>query len=82
MSAEIGATTFDEAEARTAIAMATNAQRVVVAVDGSKIGKVTFAKMVALNQIHHLVTDSTADPDQLSRIGAAGVLVHVVEVAD
>jgi DeoR family transcriptional regulator of aga operon len=82
MSAEIGATTFDEAEARTAIAMAGNAQRVVVAVDGSKIGKVTLAKMVALNQIHHLVTDSTADPDQLARIEAAGVLVHVVEVAD
>ncbi|OBF38059.1 alkaline phosphatase [Mycobacterium sp. ACS1612] len=80
MSAEVGATTFDEAEARTAIAMATNAQRVVVAVDGSKIGKVTLAKMVSLNQIHHLVTDSSADPDQLERIASSGVRVHVVEV--
>ena len=51
MSAEVGATTFDEAEARTAIAMAANAQRVVVAVDGSKIGKVTLAKMVPLSEI-------------------------------
>ncbi|MEE6165069.1 MULTISPECIES: DeoR/GlpR family DNA-binding transcription regulator [unclassified Mycolicibacterium] len=82
MSAEVGATTFDEAEARTAIAMATNAQRVVVAVDGSKIGKVTLAKMVALNQIDHLVTDSTADAEQLRLIAAAGVGVHVVEVGD
>ena len=81
MSAEIGATTFDEAEARTAIAMAANAQRVVVAVDGSKIGKVTLAKMVPPNQIHHLVTDSTANPDQLAAISAAGVHVHVVDVA-
>jgi DeoR family transcriptional regulator, aga operon transcriptional repressor len=80
MSAEVGATTFDEAEARTAIAMATNAQRVVVAVDGSKIGKVTLAKMVSLNQIHHLVTDSSADPDQLEKIASSGVRVHVVEV--
>jgi DeoR family transcriptional regulator of aga operon len=80
MSAEIGATTFDEAEARTAIAMATNAQRVVVAVDGSKIGKITFAKMVTPSQIDHLVTDSTADPEQLERIAAAGVQVHVVDV--
>jgi DeoR family transcriptional regulator, aga operon transcriptional repressor len=80
MSAEVGATTFDEAEARTAIAMATNAQRVVVAVDGSKIGKVTLAKMVSLNQIHHLVTDSSADPEQLERIASSGVRVHVVEV--
>jgi DeoR family transcriptional regulator, aga operon transcriptional repressor len=80
MSAEIGATTFDEAEARTAIAMAANAQRVIVAVDGSKIGKVTLAKMVSLSQIDHLVTDSTADPGQLQRIAAAGVHVHVVDV--
>jgi DeoR family transcriptional regulator of aga operon len=80
MSAEIGATTFDEAEARTATAMAANAQQVVVAVDGSKIGKVTLAKMVQLRQIDHLVTDSTADPVQLQRIAAAGVHVHVVDV--
>jgi DeoR family transcriptional regulator of aga operon len=80
MSAEVGATTFDEAEARTAIAMATNAQRVVVAVDGSKIGKVTLAKMVSLNQIHHLVTDSSANPEQLERIASSGVRVHVVDI--
>lgn len=78
----VGATTFDEAEARTAIAMATNAQRVVVAVDGSKIGKVTLAKMVRLQQIDHLVTDSTADPQQLDQIAAAGVHVHVVTVGE
>jgi DeoR family transcriptional regulator of aga operon len=82
MSAEIGATTFDEAEARTAIAMAANAQRVVVAVDGSKIGKVTLAKMVPLSEIDHLVTDSTASPQQLDRIAAAGVRVHVVTIDD
>jgi len=80
MSAEVGPTTFDEAEARTAMAMAANAQQVIVAVDGSKIGKVTLAKMVTLNEIDHLVTDSTADSEQLDRIGAAGVRVHVVEV--
>ena len=82
MSAEVGATTFDEAEARTAIAMAANAQRVVVAVDGSKIGKVTLAKMVSLSEIDHLVTDTTADPGQLEHIAAAGVHVHVVDVGD
>lgn len=82
MSADIGATTFDEGEARTAIAMASNAQRVVVAVDGSKIGKVTLAKMVPLDRIDHLVTDSSADHAELERITAAGVQVHVVDVSD
>jgi DeoR family transcriptional regulator of aga operon len=80
MSAEIGATTYDEAEARTAIAMAANAQQVVVAVDGSKIGKVTLAKMAELRTIHHLVTDSSADPAQLDGIAAGGVQVHVISV--
>jgi DeoR family transcriptional regulator of aga operon len=60
--------------------MADNAQRVIVAVDGSKIGKVTFARMVQLGQMNDLVTDSGADPHQLERISAAGVDVHVVEV--
>jgi DeoR family transcriptional regulator of aga operon len=62
--------------------MAANAQQVVVAVDGSKIGKVTLAKMVPLSEIDHLVTDSTADPRQLELIAASGVQVHVVEVGD
>lgn len=82
MSADVGATTFDEAEARTAIAMAANAQRVVVAVDGSKIGKVTLAKMATLDRVDHLVTDSTADPDELERIAQYGVRVHIVDVLD
>jgi DeoR family transcriptional regulator of aga operon len=82
MSAEVGATTYDEAEARTAIAMAANAQRVVVAVDGSKIGKVTLAKMASLDRLDHLVTDSTADVKQLDRIGEFGVRVHVVDIGD
>ena len=82
MSAEVGATTYDEAEARTAIAMAANAQRVVVAVDGSKIGKVTLAKMATLDRLDHLVTDSTADAKQLARIAELGVRVHVVDVGD
>jgi DeoR family transcriptional regulator of aga operon len=36
--------------------------------------------MVATDQIHHLVTDSSANPDQLERIAASGVRVHVVDV--
>lgn len=32
--------------------------------------QVTLAKMVPLSEIHHLVTDSTANPQQLERIAA------------
>ena len=80
ISAAGGATTHDETEARTNNAMVCHAQRVVVVADGSKVGRVTLAKMADLSQVHVLVTDSTADPDELARISAAGVDVIVVEL--
>lgn len=80
ISAAGGATTHDETEARTNNAMVSHAQRVVVVADGSKVGRVTLAKMADLSQVHVLVTDTTADPDELARIVAAGVDVLVVEV--
>ncbi|CAN5717596.1 DeoR/GlpR family DNA-binding transcription regulator [soil metagenome] len=78
MSADNGATTFDETEARAAAAMAARAQRVVVAVDGTKIGKVNLAKMIGLAEIDDLVTDAGADPIELDKIAASGVRIRVV----
>ncbi|WP_426593393.1 DeoR/GlpR family DNA-binding transcription regulator [Cellulomonas sp. McL0617] len=80
ISAAGGATTHDETEARTNNAMVSHAQRVVVVADGSKVGRVTLAKMADLSQVHVLVTDTTADPDELARIVAAGVEVLIVDV--
>lgn len=73
-----GATTHDETEARTNTAMVRHAQRVVVVADGSKIGRITLAKVADLTDVHDLVTDSTADAVELARIRARGVRVHVV----
>lgn len=81
ISAQGGATTHDETEARTNNAMVTHAGRVVVVADGSKVGRITLAKMADLDQIHILVTDSTADPHELDRLRAAGITVHVVPSA-
>lgn len=80
VSASGGATTHDETEARTSQAMAENAQRVIVVADGSKIGLITMAKIVDASLIDDLVTDSTADPEALSKIAEAGVNVHVVDL--
>ncbi len=77
ISAIGGATTHDETEARTNHAMVTHAQRVIVVADGSKVGRVTLAKMAGLDQIHILVTDSSADQSELDAIAAAGVDVHI-----
>ncbi|AQX81395.1 alkaline phosphatase [Plantibacter flavus] len=78
ISAQGGATTHDEREARTNLAMVRHAQRVIVVADGSKVGRVTLARMAELGQIHDLVTDSSADPDELERLAAADIAVHVV----
>lgn len=80
ISAQGGATTHDETEARTNHAMVANAQRVMVVADGSKVGRLTLAKVADLSEINVLVTDSTADRAELDRIAAAGVEIHVVEV--
>ncbi|QTE31539.1 DeoR/GlpR transcriptional regulator [Pengzhenrongella sicca] len=78
ISARGGATTHDETEARTNHAMVAHAQRVMVVADGSKVGRLTLAKMADLGEIHILVTDSTADGAELERIRAQGVEIHVV----
>ncbi|HEY0188131.1 MAG TPA: DeoR/GlpR family DNA-binding transcription regulator [Cellulomonas sp.] len=78
ISAAGGATTHDDTEARTNHTMVTHAQRVIVAADGSKVGRVTLAKMADLSEVHVLVTDSSADPEALEQIRAAGVEVVVV----
>lgn len=79
ISAQGGATTHDETEARTNHAMVANAQRVMVVADGSKVGRITLAKVADLSEINALVTDRTADPDELERIAAAGVEIYVVD---
>ena len=78
VSVDGGVTTHDETEARTNRAMVLNAQRVIVAADGSKIGKVMLARMAELSEVHDLVTDASADPEELDRIAKRGVRVHVV----
>lgn len=79
ISAQGGATTHDETEARTNHAMVANAQRVMVVADGSKVGRITLAKVADLSEINALVTDRTADHDELERIAAAGVEIYVVD---
>ena len=74
-----GVTTHDETEARTNNAMVTHAQRVIVVADGSKIGRLALAHVATIDQVDLLVTDSSADPEALDAIRAAGVKVIVAE---
>lgn len=80
ISVEGGLTTHDDVEARTNHTMVDRAQCVIAVADGSKIGRVTLAKLADLTSIDILVTDASADPDELQRIRRAGVSVRVVPV--
>ncbi|MEU8705154.1 DeoR/GlpR family DNA-binding transcription regulator [Streptomyces sp. NPDC048565] len=75
ISAEYGCTTYDQLEAATDRAFAARSSRTIVVADSSKIGKVTFAKICPLTDIHHLVTDGGAQGQQLEHIASAGVQV-------
>ena len=77
IAASAGVTTHDSTEARTNRAMVASAGRTIVVADGSKVGRVTLAQMVSLAEVETLITDSSADADELDRIRRAGVEVVV-----
>lgn len=78
ITASGGITTHDETEARTNNAMVTHAQRTIVVADGSKIGRIALAKVADIQQVELLITDESADAEELDRIRARGVKVLVV----
>jgi DeoR family transcriptional regulator of aga operon len=73
-----GFTTHHEVEAHTNRALIERARRVVVAADSSKVGQVAFARICDLDEVHELITDSSADRGQVEAIRAAGVVVTLV----
>lgn len=78
VSAEAGITTHDETEARTNRAMVMKARTTVVVAHGSKIGQAALAQMTESSRITTLITDDSADPDELQKLRDLGVEVVVV----
>jgi DeoR/GlpR family transcriptional regulator of sugar metabolism len=56
-----------------------SASEVILAADHSKFGKVALAKVCALNQIHHIITDSAVDGAVIQELQRAGVQISVVK---
>lgn len=73
-----GLTTHHEIEAHTNRALIERARRVIVVADSSKIGRVAFARICALERVHEMITDAAADPAIVARIAEAGVDVSSV----
>lgn len=73
-----GCTTYHEMEAQTDRNFLERSRRSVVIADSSKIGRVTFARIVPLARVDDIVTDSGADPERLRELGESGARLHVV----
>jgi DeoR family transcriptional regulator, aga operon transcriptional repressor len=78
VSVESGLTTHHEGEAHTNLALIERAARVIAVADGSKIGRISFAKICGLERVDELITDDRADPSALLAIRDAGVDVTTV----
>lgn len=78
ISVDAGCTTHHEVEAYTNRALINRARRAIVVADGSKMGRVAFARICALEEIDELITDSGAEGEQLDALRAAGVEVSTV----
>ena len=78
ISAEGGVTGHDDVAARTGHMLMTRADQVIVVADGSKVGHTALARSAEISRVHILVTDSSADRDEVIRLSQAGVRVLVV----
>lgn len=75
ISAETGATAYDEGEAAINALLAGRAERVVVAADSRKVGRRAFARILPLDQVDVLVTDTGISDEAVQGFEQAGVKV-------
>ncbi|WP_328953526.1 DeoR/GlpR family DNA-binding transcription regulator [Kitasatospora purpeofusca] len=76
LTAEEGCTTHDEMEAQTDRAFLRSTARAVVLTDSTKAGKVTFARICPLSDVHDLVTDTGLTEAQKKAFTNCGVQVR------
>src|SRR5215467_9459979 len=78
ISPAAGLTTHHETEASTNRALIGRAGRTIVVADNSKIGHAAFARIVRAEAVEELITDATADEDELAWLSELGVGVMTV----
>ncbi|MFJ5780196.1 DeoR/GlpR family DNA-binding transcription regulator [Streptomyces sp. NPDC093094] len=75
LSAAEGLTAYDLDDAAVKKAVIASSRRVVVATDGSKLGRTAFAHVGPSSLLHTLVTDSTAPAEEVAALEGAGTVV-------
>lgn len=75
---EFGLTDPNPMEIEVKQAMARAAERIILLLDSSKIGKSSLMKVLPLGKVSELVTEEAIPPEFVERLKAAGVRVTVV----
>jgi DeoR family transcriptional regulator, aga operon transcriptional repressor len=77
-SAESGASCFHEGEAAVNALMVERSSKVTVVATADKLGRRTFARICDTGAVATLVTDKSADPEQVAKFRGLGVEVLLV----
>jgi DeoR family transcriptional regulator of aga operon len=75
IDADAGATAHHEGEASINQLMVSRARQVIIVADASKLGVVAFARICPTESISTLVTDSSAEPQIVTRLRDRGLSV-------
>ena len=78
IEARAGCTTYEEIEAHTNNAMIQRAREAVVVADGSKVGKIAFARICEAAAVDELITDESADQSAVAALVSAGIRLTFV----
>lgn len=79
---KFGYSMSDESEAVAGRAFMNSASRTIILADHTKIGKSTFARLCAINEVHLLITDNEVNPQQLASLKKKGLKVWAVSPKD
>jgi DeoR family transcriptional regulator of aga operon len=77
LSARRGVTELDDRDADVIRGGLERTERIIVIADGSKFGAVAMSTVVPIDKVATVVTDSSADAEEIERIKQAGVEVVV-----
>ncbi|MEU6782838.1 DeoR/GlpR family DNA-binding transcription regulator [Nonomuraea angiospora] len=78
LSAAEGLTAYDLDDAAVKKASIASSRRMIVAADGSKLGRTAFAYVGPTTLLHTLVTDTTAPADEVAALESAGTVVKTI----
>lgn len=77
INTEFGFSVLDEPEAVASRAFKVASERTIIIADHTKIGKATFARFCALNEVDLLITDNSIPNDQQIALEDAGLKVQL-----